>query len=235
MAQEDLTIFLALAEDLGIQGLVKKNTKLNTPEKEEKSNVSYKEDLESAKFIDKEENGGTDDEINQTEFVNDEPLADAYVKVADDNDTMMKSKKVESETYKEVPSIGLEANDVEPNVTKMTTPMMKNEEHDAELKPSSQKCKEEAKRQTNTQKQMNKSINIRAKPAINVIKLCPYLTDASYPIQCPVCNIGVKTKMNLNAHMQMKREKQCQQCKLFFGNCQRLCIHSKGRCKASLT
>ena len=123
----------------------------------------------------------------------------------------------------------------------MIAPTVENEENPAELKHSSQDCKEKAKRdiysekhRINKEKQM-KSKNVRAKPIVNVIKLSPYITDASYSFQCPVCNVGVKTKMHLSAHMQMKREKQCEKCKLFFGNCERLCIHSKGRCKASFT
>ena len=72
--------------------------------------------------------------------------------------------------------------------------------------------------------------HIQPRSVTNMPKSFP--TAYIYPIHCPSCNVGFKTKPHLHYHMQKKRERQCKNCKLFFENCQRLCVHSKGRCKA---
>ena len=51
--------------------------------------------------------------------------------------------------------------------------------------------------------------------------------------RCPICNLIVPTNYYLQ-HMRAKRESQCKDCKLFFGNCHSLAIHKKGRCRIKI-
>ena len=50
-------------------------------------------------------------------------------------------------------------------------------------------------------------------------------------LYCPICNFGIRKVSNLNLHMISKQEVQCKDCKLYFGSCQSISIHKRGRCK----
>ena len=45
---------------------------------------------------------------------------------------------------------------------------------------------------------------------------------------CPVCEMMT---LDLKQHMKTKREVKCENCKLFFSNCNTLRVHLDGRCK----
>ena len=51
------------------------------------------------------------------------------------------------------------------------------------------------------------------------------------PVRCPVCNMELINNYPLHDHMQIKRERQCNDCKLFFACCYVLGKHQKGRCR----
>ena len=52
-----------------------------------------------------------------------------------------------------------------------------------------------------------------------------------HPVQCPVCNMELINNYPLHDHLQIKRERQCNDCKLFFASCYVLGKHQKGRCR----
>ena len=50
-------------------------------------------------------------------------------------------------------------------------------------------------------------------------------------VYCPVCKKMDGMSMDLKHHMRSKREVQCENCMLFFSNCNTLKVHLDGRCK----
>ena len=49
--------------------------------------------------------------------------------------------------------------------------------------------------------------------------------------ECPICQVKSAYNSFIIAHMTTKRERQCPDCKLYFGCCQSVVNHKKGRCK----
>ena len=52
-----------------------------------------------------------------------------------------------------------------------------------------------------------------------------------HPVQCQVCNMELINNYPLHDHMQIKSERQCNDCKLFFASCYVLGKHQNGRCR----
>jgi len=52
-----------------------------------------------------------------------------------------------------------------------------------------------------------------------------------FSIFCPVCQTTDRKNSTIKMHMDAKRQVQCKDCKLYFGNCFSLSKHMKGRCR----
>lgn len=63
---------------------------------------------------------------------------------------------------------------------------------------------------------------------VNVGKMFPRLFPKVF---CPVCKKMDGMSIDLKQHMKAKREVQCENCMLYFSNCNTLRVHLDGRCK----
>jgi hypothetical protein len=128
-------------------------------------------------------------------------------------------------------SKGLEMLECLETATHVISPMIKKQEvKNTEISRINMKERSTVNCKINESNHQEMMKDVQPRSLTNMPK--SYLTSDIYPIHCPSCNVGFKTKPHLHHHMKIKRERQCKNCKLFFENCQRLCVHSKGRCKA---
>ena len=64
-----------------------------------------------------------------------------------------------------------------------------------------------------------------------IIQTIPNSEKLFPKVYCPICNMTDGMNLNLKQHMKAKREVKCQNCSLYFSNCNTLRVHLDGRCK----
>eukprot|EP00090_Calanus_glacialis_P016226 TRINITY_DN25445_c0_g1_i1.p1 TRINITY_DN25445_c0_g1~~TRINITY_DN25445_c0_g1_i1.p1 ORF type:complete len:333 (-),score=91.02 TRINITY_DN25445_c0_g1_i1:56-1009(-) len=218
--EEDLAGFLAVAEDLKIDGLMKDN---------KQPAADMKEIIKTENSNDKGEFAVADTEstINDDDAVTE---MNTNVEI----DTISDEMGNENETYEvaeaamcpvSVNGESMSNDDKNLNVTrKRTTKREADDNQTVKKKPRTPKPKTEMPKPTTV---ATSNVTILSNPAVS-----PMLASSKkFPLQCHICNTGVPTKFYLQAHMQMKSETQCKDCKLFFSSCQSLAFHKKGRCR----
>ena len=263
MAEEDLASFLAVAEDLKIDGLIAKYDK----------NVT-----ETTALIDTD----THDKINEDDVAEDfkidelnrkhediptresdtESMKNINADVLDNNQGILKEdiQDLDPVCGMEIQSMGkyLNPHNAKPNKKPDTTEdlnkkdIYENVEENFTSPPvfhnlpndSAGKKKIQTKNNKSTRKEeLNDNHGKNKKPRRNLlssnkvtkapididnIKTQSPLKD---PKQCPVCKIKLITNFPLEDHMQLKQDRQCKDCKLFFASCNILNSHKKGRCR----
>jgi len=229
VAEEDLASFLAVAEDLKIDGLIAKQEKITTD----------KSFSETSELIDIDILDDTHDKKSEEDIKIEQKL----ILCADENSTEASYLDLKTDPTSP-PKLDPNSTSQEGNNSCSSAPAMEYEPSAKEshitinIQKRGRKAKKDEPAMNDKDLKQTKSQNLCAtnipSTASNVILLSRNHTDTNYPIHCPVCNVGVKTNIHLQSHMRVKRETQCKFCKLFFENCQRLCIHRKGRCRASM-
>ena len=241
VAQEDLPGFLALAEDLGVEGLVKSET-----------DVEINENVNETNFINQDDFKNMEKEVECNDNVVDEKCENARIDIkkadlsvnterlegiqniraTNDHEILQDQELFQDKMFKEEKdSKGLKTIECLETATHATSPsIMKQKGKNTEMFRISMKEKGTVNSKRNESNHQEKKKHVQPRSLTNMPR--SYLTSDIYPMHCPSCNVGFKTKTHLHSHMQIKRERQCKSCKLFFENCQRLCVHSKGRCKA---
>jgi hypothetical protein len=72
-------------------------------------------------------------------------------------------------------------------------------------------------------------------PLIGISAIATYTQSIKEPpVQCPACNKELINNYPLHDHMQIKSDRQCNDCKLFFASCYVLGRHQNGRCRKRL-
>ena len=209
VAEEDLASFLAVAEDLKINGL----NKCEEPVTEEKTVTDpQKVTLMSKEFQEKIQSTA----MEENEEISVKTHLSANIAILETSSTD-EYEQVESSEISFIPGPGTQERII----------------HDV-----TEKSRTIRKRKTKTGNAEDQ--NIYNPPKLNSKRSTPMKSDnvillaqtsKTNPIVCPVCSIGVPSSFYLQAHMTMKCETQCKDCKLFFTNCQSLAFHKKGRCR----
>eukprot|EP00090_Calanus_glacialis_P004238 TRINITY_DN13136_c0_g1_i2.p1 TRINITY_DN13136_c0_g1~~TRINITY_DN13136_c0_g1_i2.p1 ORF type:complete len:339 (-),score=67.52 TRINITY_DN13136_c0_g1_i2:107-1033(-) len=212
VAQEDLPGFLALAEDLGVEGLVKSET-----------DVEINENVNETNFINQDDFKNMEKEVECNDNVVDEKCENARI------DIKKADLSLSAEILEGIQDIrATNDHEILQDQELFQDKMFKEEKDSQGLETI--ECLGTVNSKRNESNHQEKKKHVLPRSLTNMPK--SYLTSDIYPIHCPSCNVGFKTKSHLHHHMKIKRERQCKNCKLFFENCQRLCVHSKGRCKA---
>jgi len=207
----DLDSFLAVAEDLRIDGLVGRNVGDETEKKEIDSNSIIVGELDNKQNL-------KDDNVTQVE----------------DSSLVMENRldDLNSDEYnleKNLPKIVL----IKEDFTMDDINSSKEECNSIKDNRAAVDNVEQQKPEQINKEQPTTKHQISSKYCQNVIKKKSFnkKTRKTSEMPCPLCNTKVTDAFPLELHMRLRQERQCNECQLFFQSCQTLSVHKKGRCR----
>jgi hypothetical protein len=219
VVEEDLAEFLAVAEDLKIDGLMKDDKQ---PAADVQEIIKTEESKYKSEFA-----------VADTKSTNNEDDEFTEINTKVEMDMVSDEMGNENETYEVAEAAmcpvyvneSISKDDTNLNVTrKRTTKREADDNQTVKKKPRTPKHKTVMPKPTTTS---TSNVTILSNPAVSPV----LASSKKFSLQCHICNTGVPTKFYLQAHMQMKSETQCKDCKLFFSSCQSLAFHKNGRCR----
>jgi len=256
--QEDLPSFLTLAEDLKIEGLTRYSEKTENV-KYGKDNGMLHTDLQTKKIEefhmndyvidqrDKIEHTRNDKREKKQSFSCTEESIQSNVSL---ENTDQIEKDIEDE-FEDSNMVNKMITDASENVSQVEEEKlafksvidMENTEYDAKVRsnnmlkdhadtdPSDTEAMDkETKKATSYPKELNdhKIVTKYKKCKSKEPKFLPSLITT---VSCPVCKMKNKDTLNLKKHMKTQHEVQCENCMLYFRNCNSLNVHKKSRCR----
>jgi len=209
VAEEEVKEFLAVANDLQIEGLMVKNKKTPTSKKNKASGkVSLNEEGQNKQenntedFSNEKEEDTQNDTHSLENFEEQEDISDTEISILTKNGKYQNGAKVSQSKKRK-------GKDIMTSNKELLTPEKKKKKLDAS------------------------TINQNSLPRLNIP---PSHTSTSLTtmlpatFHCPICKTRVVS--SLKSHMEFKHKTRCQDCKLSFDSCNALHQHKRGNCQA---